>query len=104
MMAPDVSQELKDKYEALIQKTEFQRDLQKLINRYSQENYSGTPDFILAQFIQNSLNAFNLAVNEREKWYGREQDSRFGTPLKAFGDPTREPGETPRMIKDIPQA
>lgn len=75
----ELYQESRAKVDALINKVAFQDELQRLINRHSQENNSGTPDFILAQYIQNSLNAFNLAVNEREKWYGREQD-RFGMP------------------------
>ena len=76
---------LEAKFTELKNKAEFQDELTKLINRYSQENKSGTPDFILAQYIQNSLNAFNLAVNEREKWYGRKQD-RFGMPTGASND------------------
>lgn len=86
----------------------FRTELDRLINQNCMENGSGTPDFILAKYLDSCLSAFDEAVNRREKWYGREQDSRFGTPAKAllkdFGDPTREPGQTPRMIKDIPQA
>lgn len=59
----------------------FQAELQQLINRYSQENGSGTPDFILAGYLSDCLKAWNQAINEREKWYGREQD-RFGMPQK----------------------
>lgn len=77
--------DLEAKFQELQNKAGFQNELTKLINRYSQENNSGTPDFVLAQYIQNSLNAFNLAVNEREKWYGRTQD-RFGMPTGASND------------------
>jgi hypothetical protein len=59
--------------------TEFQDELGKLINRHSQENLSGTPDFVLAQFMSDCLSAFNAATNRREAWYGRGQD-RFGMP------------------------
>ena len=51
----------------------FEKELQTLINRCNIENESNTPDFILAQYIRNCLNAFNKACNSREKWYGREQ-------------------------------
>ena len=51
----------------------FQQDLEKLINYYSQENGSNTPDFILAKFLNDCLNAFNEAIPQREKWYGREE-------------------------------
>lgn len=71
--------DLEAKVRSLTNKAGFQDELTKLINKYSQENESGTPDFILAQYMWNSLQAFNLAVNEREKWYGRQQD-KFGMP------------------------
>ena len=50
----------------------FQKDLEALINSYSVENESNTPDFILAQYINGCLTAFAEAVNAREKWYGRQ--------------------------------
>lgn len=64
----------------------FQQELTKLLNRHNVENGSGTPDFILSEYIRASLQAFELATTLRERWYGREQDSRFGTPLKSFLD------------------
>jgi hypothetical protein len=51
--------------------TEFERELTDLINRHSVENASNTPDFILACFMAESLTAFNKAVHERARWYGR---------------------------------
>jgi hypothetical protein len=49
----------------------FLEELQDLINRFSKENENNTPDFILAQYMENCLNAFTKATNEREKWYGK---------------------------------
>lgn len=49
----------------------FENELEHLVNKYSQENASNTPDFILAQYICNCLLAFNTAVQQRETWYGR---------------------------------
>lgn len=46
--------------------------LTRLLNRYSEERTSNTPDFILAKFLINALDTFNIAVQEREKWYGRQ--------------------------------
>jgi hypothetical protein len=40
------------------------------INRSSVENCSNTPDFILAAFLTQCLEAFERASNAREKWYG----------------------------------
>jgi hypothetical protein len=51
--------------------TEFEQKLKSLINAYSMENLSGTPDFILAEFLSHCLNAFTLATRAREHWYGR---------------------------------
>lgn len=51
--------------------TTFQKELENLINRYGQENGSDTPDFILAQYLHGCLRAFNIAVVDRENWYGR---------------------------------
>lgn len=52
---------------------EFESELTNLVNRYSLGSGSNTPDYILAQYIRNSLNDFNAAVNMREEWYGRNQ-------------------------------
>jgi len=49
----------------------FEKELEHLINKNSLENESGTPDFILAQFLINCLNTYNLAVMRREAWCGR---------------------------------
>jgi hypothetical protein len=51
--------------------TEFKEKLSALLNVMSQENESNTPDFILAEYLLRSLQAFNVAVVHREKWYGR---------------------------------
>lgn len=53
--------------------SEFEKELETLINRYSKENVSNTPDFILARYLKNCLDVFNIAVKEREKWYGKEE-------------------------------
>ncbi len=49
----------------------FERGLQDLINRYSIENGSDTPDFMLARYLTDCLKAWNTGVKAREKWYGR---------------------------------
>jgi hypothetical protein len=61
----------------------FAQELAKLLNKYSIENDSGTPDFILAEYIRVTLWAFSTAMAQREAWYGREQDERFGTPVNS---------------------
>lgn len=41
------------------------------LNRFSAENDSDTPDWILAQYLLGCLAAWNLGVQQRETWYGR---------------------------------
>jgi len=52
-------------------RSSFKNELQSLINRFSKENASNTPDFILAVYLENCLDAFNMACQQRETWYGR---------------------------------
>lgn len=49
---------------------DFRDELASLLNKYSRENRSNTPDFILALYLVRSLLAFDLTCKEREKWYG----------------------------------
>lgn len=51
----------------------FEIELHNLLNRYSKDNESNTPDYILAGYLKLSLDAFNQAVNHRERWYGRRK-------------------------------
>lgn len=50
---------------------DFEKELERLINKYSMENGSNTPDFLLAEYFRSCLSAFNVAVTKREEWYGR---------------------------------
>ena len=52
--------------------SEFRKELEETINKHSCENESDTPDFILADYLQDCLKAFDSAVRNRERWYGRE--------------------------------
>lgn len=50
---------------------DLREELCTLLNRYSAENHSDTPDFILAAYLLTCLDAFDTAVKTRERWYGR---------------------------------
>ena len=52
--------------------TEFETELSRLINKYSMESGSSTPDFILARYLSGCLKAFNDTVRIREQWYNRK--------------------------------
>lgn len=61
--------------------TNFNSELEDLINRYCKENESDTPDYILAEYIENCLKAFTTAVNNRERYYGRKPNNKKETIL-----------------------
>jgi hypothetical protein len=50
-----------------MEKPTFEQRLESLINEYSKENESNTPDFILAEYMSTCLNAFSNAVYKREE-------------------------------------
>ena len=60
----------------------FRKELEGLLNRYSKENESNTPDFILADFMVDAMIAFDDSTNRREKWYGRGDGSDNDTPVE----------------------
>jgi hypothetical protein len=51
----------------------FRDELECVLNKYSKENGSDTPDFILAEYLQDCLKAFDNAVIKRKNWYGGEE-------------------------------
>lgn len=55
----------------------FREALEGLINEHSLENGSDTPDFILAEFLTDSLAAFDKATQTRAGWHhrGKEKNS-----------------------------
>ena len=53
-------------------RTGFRAELETLINRHSKENGSDTPDFILADYMADCLDAYDKAVTRRTEWYKPE--------------------------------
>ncbi len=51
--------------------TKFREELENLINKMSLENNSDTPDFILAEYLEDCLSVFDKAINKRNAWYNR---------------------------------
>jgi len=47
----------------------FQKELKGLINSYSIENGSDTPDYILAEYMNDCLLAYQKTVKARDKWF-----------------------------------
>jgi len=50
---------------------DLQNELRAVLNRHCLENGSNTPDFILADYLLDCLNAFDVAQTRRANWYDR---------------------------------
>jgi len=73
------------------EESSFGQELTKLINKHSLENQTGTPDFILARFLERQLWIFKETIEQRASYRGFTLD-RFGTevPKKANEIPIRK--------------
>lgn len=65
----------------------FEQQLEALINACSMEHGSNTPDFILAAYLTRCLEAYNDALRAREQWYGRPFGDRVPMPTTPAPDP-----------------
>jgi hypothetical protein len=65
----------------------FRSELEGLINRYSIESGSNTPDYILADYLMDCLRAFDSAVNVRTEWYRDTPDGADRTAIIAQDNP-----------------
>ena len=54
--------------EDTVHEKSFGQELTSLINRFSRENASGTPDFILARFLERQLWIFEETIQQRASW------------------------------------
>ena len=52
----------------------YRKELETLINKQSLENVSNTPDFILAEYLETCLKAFDYAVLQRTSWHRKEKE------------------------------
>ncbi len=46
----------------------FVEDLTDVINRHGKDSHCGTPDYILAIYLDECLDAYGYAVRRRDKW------------------------------------
>lgn len=71
----------------------FTDALTGLLNEYSCENESNTPDFVLAHFLIDILAAFNQAVRKRGEWYDEKEERKV----------TEQPqGEAAKLLRESP--
>ena len=52
----------------------FIKEIAAVINKYSMENNSNTPDFILAEMLLGFLTVFENTTRKREEWFGEKSD------------------------------
>lgn len=50
-------------------------EIEASLNRYSIDNATNTPDFILSRLLLDCLKAYDNAVNARDDWFRREPES-----------------------------
>ena len=48
---------------------EIVRDIAHVVNKYSLEQESQTPDYILAEYMLKSLSDLNRLMRDRDYWY-----------------------------------
>jgi hypothetical protein len=48
----------------------FEKKLEQLLNEYSKESGSDTPDFLLAEYLSDCLHNYNKTIRARDKWFG----------------------------------
>ena len=48
---------------------EIVRDIARVVNKYSLEQESQTPDHILAEYMLKSLSDLNRLMRDRDYWY-----------------------------------
>jgi len=53
----------------------FESELKALINKYSLENQSNTPDFLLAHYVEQCLANYATIVMARDSWHQTDPDA-----------------------------
>lgn len=70
-----------------MRKMALRDEIQTILNRTNAENGSDTPDFILAEYLTDCLEAFDKATVARRKWFG---DATLGQKL-GLAETTEQP-------------
>ena len=51
---------------------EFVKELAAVINRYSMENRSNTPDYMLAEYMAGCLTVYENTISNRTEWFKKD--------------------------------
>jgi hypothetical protein len=59
--------------------SDFKRELASVLNKYSRENLSNTPDYILAEYLNDCLDTFDKIIQLKEKnnVFSPESEKKF---------------------------
>ena len=93
-----------------VEKLDFEKELESLINKHSIENESDTPDFVLSSFLYSCLQSFKYAVKKREllkakeNTYTEEQVREAIEIAYMFGQAGHFVGEGESCTKEIIQS
>lgn len=69
----------------MVDERHFREELSILLNKYSREHGSNTPDFILAKYILAVVKAFDRAANTRDIWYEHHCSEEKKKKIREFG-------------------
>jgi len=50
----------------------LKREISSVLNKYSQENRSNTPDFILAEYMLGCLTVYENTISMRNNWFTKD--------------------------------
>lgn len=79
------------------------RELAAVFNKYSAENVSGTPDFVLAEVALDAVKTFNEAVHKRAEFRGESVDFNPMTevPIEVDGELPTDMSGLMRLAEEI---
>lgn len=73
----------------------FRKELAALINKYSLENISDTPGFLVANYLVSCLETYAAIVKRRDAWLGHPLSFEVGDTVQYVNWPVE--GESPVM-------
>ena len=66
----------------MTKKDEIIEGFAHVINSHSVENESNTPDFLVAEYLYDCLQAYNEAIVKRNHYYGNTAEGHYINPMK----------------------
>ena len=93
--------------EFIPERGDLAREMAALFNKYSCENVSGTPDFVLAEVALDAVRTFNEAVHKRAEFRGEvvdfkpESDKLIEVPVAVDGEKPTDLDGLMRLAEDI---